>query len=184
MATGMSLGEFDRRYGINKGTVKRDAEANNFNTSEGLSAEAVEFLLSYYKQSGKIKPETGQHPTATETGLVVVEGNAQGRETPQIQPYRMQTPDVLAMTLSDPMALARQFETMGDGIKAQLEAQQAELRKREEDTALAVQLVERKTREVAAAQRRAEIEGAVASAFIRRDTERLQSMTGVGGEGK
>jgi hypothetical protein len=179
MTTGMSLGEFDRRYGINKGTVKRDAEANGYSTSEGLTGDAVDFLLSYYKGNGKIKSETPQQPTATESELVVVDGTFEGKETPQIQPYRMQAPDVLALTLSDPLSLARQFETMGDGIKAQLEAQQAELRKREEDTALAVHLVERKTREVAAAQRKAEIDGAVTSAFIRRDAERLQSMTGV-----
>jgi hypothetical protein len=42
----MSLGEFERRYGVNRGTVKRRANELGHDTAAGLSAAAVADLFS------------------------------------------------------------------------------------------------------------------------------------------
>ena len=45
MAT-ISLGQFERNYGINRGSVQKQAQAMGFKTSDGLDEVAVDALQS------------------------------------------------------------------------------------------------------------------------------------------
>jgi len=173
MAT-MTLGEFEREYGVNRGTVHKAAKDKGFETCSGLDAVAVDVLQKHFKVGPYAPAQRPQQPEETSSDLVVVEGSAEGRSTPGLQAYTMQIPEVMASSFADPMAVARQYLDFGDQVLDQLTEQTELLRQRAEDTRIARQLVKDQTRRVAAAQRKAEISSAVATEFLRRDTEELQ----------
>jgi len=179
MAT-ISLGEFERLYGKNKGSVQRQAQTMGFETSQGLSAEAVDRLQAYYEVGPYAPVQQSQQSEETGLDLVVVKGGLTGLETPEITPYTLSAPGALAESFEDPMAIALQFLEFGDQLITKLDEHTQALEKRAEDTRTAAQLVADKTRKMAAAQRTAEIKEAVASAFIQRDMAELQRQARVG----
>lgn len=69
-ATGMSLGEFERRFRVNKGTLQKAARAAGFETSKGLSAEAVEAMKQEFDVSAIARDRNSGQPEAV---LAVVE---------------------------------------------------------------------------------------------------------------
>ena len=58
----VSLGEFERRHGINKGTVSKDARELGYETSQGLDTEAYAAMKEFYGVDDK-KPETQEQRT-------------------------------------------------------------------------------------------------------------------------
>jgi hypothetical protein len=173
MAT-MTLGEFEREYGVNRGTVHKYAKDKGFETSGGLDHVAVDVLQKHFKVGPYAPVQRPQQPEETSSELVVVEGELSGMATPEINPYRMVAPSALAESFDDPLAIAKQFLEFGDQVLSKLDEHTQALEKRAEDTRIAAQLVTDKTRRLAAAQRQAEIKEAVASAFIQRDMAELQ----------
>jgi hypothetical protein len=173
MAT-MTLGEFEREYGVNRGTVHKRAQDMGFSTSEGLSIEAVDELQAYYKVGAHAPVQQPQQPEETGSELLVVDGELTGLELPEFKPYTLGLPDVLAESYEDPMAIALRFLEFGDQLIDRLEANTSALAKRAEDTRTAAQLVADKNRRLASAQRSAEIQEAVSTAFIQRDMAELQ----------
>jgi hypothetical protein len=178
MAT-ISLGQFERDYGINRGTVQKQAQAMGYSTSNGLEPEALDKLQSYYNVGPYAPVQQPQQPEVTGVDLVVVEGSMLGVETPQMERYTFKMPEVLATTFDDPLALATQFLQFGDQLIEQLDAKATALEKRAEDTRLANQLIAQKTRNLAAKQRTVEIKEAVTTAFIERDMAEIKRQTGV-----
>lgn len=175
----MSLGEFEREYGVNRGTVQRRALDMGFSTSDGLSAEAVDGLQAYYKVGPYAPMQQAQQPEETSSELLVIEGELTGIDLPEFKPYTLALPDVLAESYEDPMAIALRFMEFGDQLIDRLEANTSALAKRAEDTRTAAQLVADKNRRIASAQRSAEIQEAVSTAFIQRDTAELQRQSRV-----
>jgi len=178
MAT-MTLGEFEREYGVNRGTVHKAAKDKGFETCSGLDAVAVDVLQKHFKVGPYAPAQRTQQPEATSSELVVVEGSVHGLETPQMEQYKFKMPEVLATTFDDPLALATQFLEFGDQLSQQLEAKASALEKRTEDTRLAKQMIADQTRRLAAQQRTAEIQEAVSTAFIERDMAEIKRQTGV-----
>lgn len=170
MAT-MSLGEFERNYNINRGTVQKRAQSLGFSTSEGLSDEAVEALQEFFKV-GRYAPV--QPETFISTELLAVEGELMGLDTPGFDTYKLEVPSILSESYEDPMAIAQRFLAFGDQLINRLDENTAALQKRAEDTRVAAQLVADQTRRLAAKQREVEIKEAVASEFIKRDMADLQ----------
>jgi hypothetical protein len=64
----MTLGEFQRRYGVHKGTVSKKARELGFDTSAGLSSEAVEAMRREFQVVEPRSREDGRG-----TGRVVPE---------------------------------------------------------------------------------------------------------------
>jgi len=64
----ISLGEFERRHGVNKGTVSRKAKALGIDTTDGLTPEAYQRLLEVFDID----------PTATATPVAIAEEEAPG----------------------------------------------------------------------------------------------------------
>lgn len=62
----ISLGEFERKHGVNKGTVSRKAKVLGIDTTEGLTPEAYAAMLEAFD----IDP-TATAPTATATATPV-----------------------------------------------------------------------------------------------------------------
>lgn len=170
MAT-MSLGEFERSYNINRGTVQKRAQSLGFSTSEGLSDDAVEALQEFFKV-GRYAPV--QSETVTSTELLVVEGELMGLDTPEFDTYKLEVPSVLSESYEDPMAIAQRYLAFGDQLINRLDETAATLQKRQEDTRIAAQLVTEQNQRIAAKQREVEIKEAIASEFIKRDMANLQ----------
>jgi hypothetical protein len=75
----MTLGEFERVYGVHKGTVSKRARAAGFNTSAGLSPEAVKAMKAEF---GITEPPQQAEPPQQEpvptTPVEILEGNHRG----------------------------------------------------------------------------------------------------------
>lgn len=74
----VSLGEFERRHGINKGTVSKDARELGYETSQGLDQQAYAAMKEFYGVKEKVPEcETQQAVDALKTyragGLVPVD---------------------------------------------------------------------------------------------------------------
>lgn len=178
MAT-ISLGEFERLYGVNRGTVHKTAKDKGFKTCDGLDPVAVDVLQKHFGVGPYAPVQRPQQPEETSVELVVVEGSTQGIETPQMERYTFKMPEVLANTFDDPLALASQFLEFGDQLIEQLDEKTAALKKRAEDTHTASQLIARQTRKLAAKQRTAEIHEVVSTVLLERDTVDIKRQTGV-----
>lgn len=178
MAT-ISLGEFERLYGVNRGTVHKTAKDKGFKTCDGLDPVAVDVLQKHFSVGAYAPVQRTQQPEETSVELVVVEGSTQGIETPQMERYTFKMPEVLANTFDDPLALATQFIEFGGQLMQQLDEKTAALKKRAEDTRTASDLIAQQTRKLAAKQRSSEIEEAVTTAFIQRDMADIKRQTGV-----
>lgn len=57
MAKSISLGEFERRHGIHKGTVSKRAREMGFDTSAGLSSEAYEAMQREFDVKVEFTPD-------------------------------------------------------------------------------------------------------------------------------
>lgn len=170
MAT-ISLGEFERKYSINRGTVQKRAQALGFATSEGLSEEAVEALEAHFKV-GRYAPVTVEKVTSTE--LLVIDGEFTGLDTPEFDTYKLETPAVLSESYDDPMAIAQRFMDFGNQLITRLDENASALQKRAEDTQIAAQLVKDAAQRVKDKQREVELKEAITSEFIKRDMADLQ----------
>jgi hypothetical protein len=178
MAT-ISLGEFERLYGKNKGSVQKQAQAMGFDTRGGLNDEAIDVLQKHFEVGPYAPVQRPQQPEATGSELVVVEGTTKGLDTPEMDVYTFKMPEVLAKSFDDPIALATQFLEFGEQLSTQLDEKRKALQKRADDTRIAKDLIAAQTRKLAAKQRTVEIDEAVATAFIQRDTAEIERQTGV-----
>jgi hypothetical protein len=178
MAT-ISLGEFERLYGVNRGTVHKAAKDKGFKTCDGLDPVAVDVLQKHFEVGPYAPVQRPQQPEETSVELVVVEGSTQGVETPQMERYIFKMPEVLANTFDDPLALATQFIEFGGQLMGQLDEKANALDKRAADARTANELIAQQTRRLAAKQRTVEIKEAVTTAFIERDMAEIKRQTGV-----
>jgi len=181
MAT-TSLGQFERDYGINRGTVQKQAQSMGFSTSDGLNDEALQALQAYYNVGPCAPKATAQQPEATSSELVrrvEVEGSLSGLETPEMGIYKFNVPGILSQSFEDPLALATQFLEFGDQLLTEMDSTIGALNKRASDTQLAAQLIKSKTNAIAAKQRQADIQAAVSTAFIERDMAEIKRQAGV-----
>ena len=69
----ISLGEFERRHGVNKGTVSRKAKALGIDTTEGLTPESYAAMLEAFE----IDP-AATVPAPTATPVAIAEEEAPG----------------------------------------------------------------------------------------------------------
>ena len=181
MAT-ISLGQFERDHGINRGTVQKQALAMGFSTSDGLNDEALQALQAYYKVGPFAPKATAQQPEATGSEVVrrvEVQGSLAGRKAPEMSVYTFNVPGVLAESFEDPLALASQFLEFGDQLLTEMDNTIGALHKRAADTQLAAQLIKSKTNAIAAKQRQSDIQAAVSTAFIERDMAEIKRQAGV-----
>ena len=80
----ISLGEFERRHGVNKGTASRKARELGFDTSAGLVPDAYTALKVEFKVEPTPEPVAAIAP-ATPTKMVINTGNHRGQmELPKV----------------------------------------------------------------------------------------------------
>ncbi|MEO0487942.1 MAG: hypothetical protein AAFZ49_00110 [Cyanobacteria bacterium J06659_2] len=80
----ISLGEFERRHGVNKGTVSKRARELGFNTSSGLNPEAYQALKTEFRVSAPA-PESHVIPTQVMPRDFIQAGNLAPVEKREIQ---------------------------------------------------------------------------------------------------
>lgn len=178
MAT-ISLGQFERDHGINRGTVQKQAQAMGFSTSDGLNDEALQALQAYYKVGPFAPKSTAQQPEATGSGLVLKDPVPSGLDTPTMRTRKMIAPDILSQTYSNPMAIAAAFAGSIDEMCEGHDEYLSELDKRLTDSRLAIELVTKAVHRGAIKQREAEIQAAVKTELLKDKMAELQRHTGV-----
>jgi hypothetical protein len=176
-----SLGAYAKSRNVNKGTVYRCAQSLGIDTSDGLTSEAIAKLEAHYSILRPTQAETVQQPEETGSQIVVSGPVPDGLEVPQMPVTKLHAPSVLGETMGDPLALAHQFCGGVDAMIHQNAEYMKALDKRAEDTRLAVQLMEDAARKAAKHQREFEIQSAVKSEFLKRDTDRAMRISGVNG---
>ncbi|MGF1519869.1 MAG: hypothetical protein ACFCVB_18985 [Nodosilinea sp.] len=153
----ISLGEFQRSYGIHKGTVSKRARELGFDTSQGLSSEAVEAMKAEFNVQE-------QAPTApTITPEVMPDGFIQSGQLAPVERREIELPQGF-----DPTAMVRFFDGVAGqatdtaslvaiadlaldavdrAMDGKIQTQRAELTQSEKDAqALATKMAEAKTR--------------------------------------
>ena len=75
----VSLGEFERMHGVNKGTVSKRARELGYDTASGLSPEAYtamkqEFQVDQVSKAEALPPESGTQPQCMRAGGLVPVG--------------------------------------------------------------------------------------------------------------
>jgi len=120
-----SLSAFCKARNLPKSTVYKFLKAENFDTSNGLSQEAIAAIESYF----------GAEPEPEPAPLTIVEGNhSTAIETPTYEGLTVdlaQFRDSEALVIDDPLAVAAQFLQVADqvqnALQADLQARQARL---------------------------------------------------------
>lgn len=163
MSKHISLGEFQRRHGIHKGTVSKRAREMEYDTSSGLSPEAYLAMCKEYC----VEPWVNGQPPAREPEAirpeVMPENFIHSGELAPVEERQIQLPDGF-----NPAAMARFFDgvtgeatdtaslvaiadlalnAVDTAMDEKLEAQRQKLEKSEQDAvALATKISEAKTR--------------------------------------
>lgn len=83
----ISLGEFERRHGINKGTVSKRARELGFNTQQGLSPDAYEVMKADFAVGDESSPEVVKEFSPTE--IDIYDGNHRHTLTPPPVPHQI-----------------------------------------------------------------------------------------------
>lgn len=106
----ISLGEFERRHNIAKGTVSKRAREMGFDTSEGLNPEAYAAMKAEFKVRDRAVPSQPEPDT-----------------TPTAPTYSMRAGSLVPMGERRPAIASRVFDADGyhqDKAALQVEAQQ------------------------------------------------------------
>lgn len=153
----ISLGEFERRHGVNKGTVSKRARELGFNTSSGLNPEAYQVLKAAFQVSAP-EPESHVIPTQVMPRDFIQAGNLASVEKREIQlptgfnPTAMvQLFDGVAGQATDTAALVTiadmAITSVESAMDQKLDSQRQQLSQSEQDAKqLAGKITEAKTR--------------------------------------
>jgi hypothetical protein len=148
-----SLHSFCTQHEIAKTTVKRWLNENGFDTSQGMTSEAIAAAKQHFRID-----EPQPSPTEGITGgLSVVVGNhCTAIETPSYQGLTVdlaQFRDSEALVITDPLDVANQFLATADHIQGALAADIAAREARLQQTRKAQQQIEAKAQQLALEQR-------------------------------
>ncbi|MBD2261121.1 hypothetical protein [Pseudanabaena sp. FACHB-2040] len=143
----ISLGEFERRHGINKGTVSKKARELGFDTTSGLSPEAYKSLKQALNVQGpvtvpQVTVESGNHCTS----LAVPEFGGMQIDLTQFR-------DSSSLVIDDPLAVAQQFLAVADTVITALDQDAAAREARLQQTRQAREAVTAKAQEMQLEQR-------------------------------
>lgn len=147
-----SLTAFCKAYNLPKSTVHKFLKAEQFDTSDGLSADAVEAAKAYFLDA----PEDA--PTAPQGGAITIsQGNhCQTLTVPSFGGLDIdlgQFRDSESLILEDPLAAAEQFLAAADMLQGALGADIAQREQRLQATKQAQAQVASKAQQLALEQR-------------------------------
>ena len=155
----ISLGEFERRHGINKGTASKAARDLGHDTSKGLSAQAYADLKVAYDlpdyQEPKPEPETqvtqpGALQVYVETGnhskSITVPGISGTFDLSQFRASE-------SVSIEDPLAVAAQFIEAANVITQEMDKDAAARELKLQQTRTAREMVANKAQELQLEQR-------------------------------
>lgn len=144
--TNISLGEFERLHGINKGTISKRARELGFTTSKGLSPEAYEAVKADFGvieevEAPVVSIESGNHCTAITPAEI--SGSI------DLSQFR----DSSSLVIDDPTSVADQFLAVADLLIQGLDKDAADREARLKQTRDARQQVSAKAAELQLEQR-------------------------------
>jgi hypothetical protein len=137
----ISLGEFERRHNIAKGTISKRAREMGFDTSEGLSPTAYAAMKTEFKVSDRPAAAPQPQAQAQHVPVTIETGNhCTALATPEMAGTfsleRFRADDVTALIFNDPLAVADDFLAISDrlvtGMDADIRAREERLQKTRE----------------------------------------------------
>ena len=177
----ITLGEFERRHGINKGSVSRAAREAGYDTSKGLTPDAYTAMKEHFEVDQQPAPAAPAiAPEVLAAGpLQIHQGNHQHTlAVPELGGSRdlgqLRSPHQTVSSYADPLALAQQLITQNaqfvGAMSADLQQRQAQL----DATNEALAAVENSNQNLMAQAQRYQIEAAVQGAMLNQQTQALQ----------
>ena len=150
----LSLSAYCKARNLPKSTVYKALKAEGFDTSDGLSPDAVAWADSYFLDEPLTEPTEA---TAITGGLTVLTGNhCTAIEAPSYAGLTVdlgQFRDSEALVIADPLDVAHQFLATADHIQNALAADIAAREARLQQTRKAQQQIEAKAQQLALEQR-------------------------------
>ena len=154
MVENISLSAFCKAHGLSKGSVHKFLKAEGFDTSQGLTPDAVTAAKAYFLDAPLTEPTDA---TAVTGGLTVLTGNhCTAIEAPSYAGLTVdlgQFRDSEALVIADPLDVAHQFLATADHIQNALAADIAAREARLQQTRKAQQQIEAKAQQLALEQR-------------------------------
>lgn len=154
MVENISLSAFCKAHGLSKGSVHKFLKAEGFDTSQGLTPDAVTAAKAYFLDAPLTEPTA---TTAITGGLTVLTGNhCTAIEAPSYAGLTVdlgQFRDSEALVIADPLDVAHQFLATADHIQNALAADIAAREARLQQTRKAQQQIEAKAQQLALEQR-------------------------------
>ena len=125
MVENISLSAFCRDYSLSKGSVHKFLKAEGFDTSQGLTPDAVAAAKAYFLVN-PTEPTDATETLGTTGGLTVLTGNhCTAIETPSYAGLTIdlgQFRDSEALVIDDPLDVAIQFLQTADQVQCALQA--------------------------------------------------------------
>jgi hypothetical protein len=179
----ISLSQFSKRTGIGKSTVYNDCRRLGFDTSQGLTDEAVDALLSLYGLSelpelqqptpAPVEPDAPAEPAGQLQVIQPGENHLAPPEAPasfDLSTFGLNTLD----TFEDPLAVAQRAIAAMDALQQGMNSHIESLEQRRKQTAQAVTSIKSKQEELKLTTLRAQILEQVTTQQI---TEGQQQLT-------
>lgn len=146
----MTLGEFERRFGVNKGTVSKAAWAAGFETSKGLSSEAVQAMKRELNVSAIVKAEPQELPATPASTEIQVFDPLAGYQAPEFLDLNLQVVSRQEQ-IDAGNARIQQFVGTGNAIQGQFVQAMLEAA-RQEGTQIGVAIAEQRVAAMQAAE--------------------------------
>ena len=181
-AENITLGEFERRHGINKGTVSRAARTAGFTTNKGLSPDAYAAMKEHFEVSDQ--PAAPAAPAIAPEVLPpapidIYQGNHQNTlAAPDLSGSRdlgqLRSPRQTVNSYADPLALAQMVVSQNAQIVGAMSADLEQRQQQLDRTNEALSLVEQSNQNLITQAQSYQIEAAVQGAMLNQQTQALQ----------
>ena len=179
----ISLGQFERRHGVNKGTASRKARDLGFDTAAGLTDQAYQALLTEFgidptDPEPAPQPEEPAAPVEV-TVLGTVEATMEAPSfTPSVALARLRGNDGAIAAYADPMAAISQALELFDAAESAMAADLAQRHALLQQTQTAARQMAAKAQQLQAQQAEYKIKSDVMAMLQNQETANLGELLG------
>ena len=180
----ITLGEFERRHGINKGSVSRAAREAGHDTSKGLTPDAYIAMKEHFEVDQQPATPTEAPPTIAPdvlppASIDIYQGNHQNTlAAPDLSGSRdlgqLRSPRQAVNSYADPLALAQMVVSQNAQIVGAMSADLEQRQQQLDRTNEALSLVEQSNQNLITQAQSYQIEAAVQGAMLNQQTQALQ----------
>lgn len=176
----ITLGEFERRHGINKGSVSRAAREAGHDTSKGLTPDAYAAMKEHFEvDQPPASPPHSEATTIDPGSIEILQGNHQSTlAVPDLNGARdlgtLSSPYMQVESYADPLALANQLINQNAQIVGAMSADLQQRQVQLDRTNQALNLVEQSNQNLIAQAQQYQIESRVQAAILNQQTQALQ----------